>query len=471
MILAFNLFVRKFTAMMSLSIRRILFLSLLFTCHHAFAQPQLADKIVGIVDDRIVQLSEVEAQYQQYVYQSPESIQPDLKCQILDQFLTDKLLVRQAELDSVKVTDDEVEQTLDMRIRNFANIAGSMEKLEQYYGKSVIEIKDEFRNDIREKLLADRERSNIVKDLTVTPSEVVVFFNKIPKDSLPYFNAELEIGQLVIMPKVNNDIRIYAKEKITGLLDRVRKGEDFGALASSYSDDPGSADQGGDLGFINRGEMDPNFEAAAFSLKNPNDISEVIESKFGFHIIQLIERRGDKIHVRHILVKPKITSFDIQKAGAYADSVYNLIQSGKYTFAQAVSKFSQDDPTKENGGMIENPATNTTLFETADLGTYDQTLVPATDTLQVGAITKPMVFRTKQNETGFRMIYLKSKTRPHQANLHDDYDRVQQFALSQKQIDAITKWLDDRIAKSYVFVAPEYKNCKVIKKWISNEQQ
>lgn len=437
----------------------------------AFAQPQLADKIIGIVDDRIVQLSEVEAQYQQYAYQATAPLPPDSKCQILDQFLTDKLLVRQAELDSVHVSDDEVEQTLDMRIRNFANIAGSIEKLEQYYGKSMVEIKDEFRDDIREKLLADRERSSIVKDITVTPSEVVQFYNKIPKDSLPYFNAQLEVGQLVIMPAVNKDVRAYARQKISDLLMRVKSGENFAGLASSYSDDPGSAEQGGDLGFVNRGEMDPTFEAAAFALKNPNDISDVIESKFGFHIIQLIERRGDKIHIRHILVKPQITSFDIQKAGAKMDSIYDLIQSGKYSFEQAVSKFSEDDATRENAGMIENPATNTTQFETADLGSYDQTLVPATDTLQVGAITKPMVFRTKQGETGFRLIYLKSKTRPHQANLHDDYDRIQQFALSQKQVEAIEKWLSDRISKSYVFVAAEYKNCGVIKKWINKEQQ
>lgn len=440
-------------------------------CKTAFSQPLLADKIVGIVDDRIVQLSEIEAQYQQYTYQSTAPIPEDLKCQILDQFLTDKLLVRQAELDSVKITDDEVEQNLDMRIRSFANIAGSMEKLEQYYGKSIIEIKDEFRNDIREKILSDRERASIVKDLNVTPSEVVTFYNKIPKDSLPYFNAALEIGQLVIMPKVDEQVRAYAKQKINDLLIRIKKGEDFAALASSYSDDPGSADQGGDLGFVNRGEMDPAFEAAAFALKTPNEISDIVESKFGFHIVQLVERRGDKIHIRHILIKPKITSYDIQKSGGHADSIYNLIESAKYSFEQAVSKFSDDDATRENGGMIENPSTGSTQFETADLGTYDQTLVPATDTLQVGAITRPMIFRTKQGETGFRMIYLKSKTRPHQANLHDDYDRIQQFATTQKQVDVITSWINEKIGKSYVFVANEYTNCTVIKKWISKEQQ
>ncbi|MEO5673948.1 MAG: peptidylprolyl isomerase [Chitinophagales bacterium] len=437
----------------------------------AFAQPQLADKIVGIVDERIVQLSELEAQYQQYTYQSAGPAPADLKCQIFDQFLTDKLLVRQAELDSVKVTDDEVEQNLDMRIRSFANIAGSVEKLEEYYGKSLVEIKEEFRDDIREKILADRERGDIVKDVKVTPSEVAAFFKKIPQDSLPYFNAELKIGQLVIMPAVDEEVREYAIQKISGLLERVNNGEDFASLASSYSDDPGSAEQGGDLGFVNRGEMDPNFEAAGFALKNPNDISDMVESKFGFHIIQLVGRRGDKIHLRHILIRPKITSYDIQKAGIKADSIYNLIQSGKYTFEQAVNKFSEDITSRENGGIIENPATGDAGFETADLGTYDQSLVPATDTLQVGAITRPIIFRTKQGETGFRMIYLKSKTRPHQANLHDDYDRIQQFATSQKQVEVITKWLEDRISRSYVFVAPEYQNCVVIKKWISKEQQ
>jgi len=452
--------------------RSIFFLIILLLSEISFAQPQLADKVAGIVDDRIVLWSDIEAQYQQYASQVQKPLPADFKCQLLDQELTDKLLVRQAEIDSVTVTDEEVESKLDENVKAFSNAAGSEEKLEQYYGKSIVEIKDEFRNDIRDRLVSQKERESIVKDVKVTPSDVQAFFNKVPKDSLPYFNSELQVGELIVYPKVNPQVEEYSKQKIQDLLTRVRNGEDFAALASAYSDDPGSADQGGDLGFVNRGEMDPDFEAAAFALKQPNEISDVVKSQFGYHIIQLIERRGDRIHIRHILIKPKITSADIATAANYADSIYNLIQSGKYSFEKAVSKFSEDDYTKDNGGLLENQnGGDATQFEPEDLASYDQTLVPITDTLQVGAVSHPSAFHTKQGQAGFRIVYLKSRTKPHQANLTDDYDRIQQMALTQKQVDTVNKWLRERIAKSYIFVAPEYKNCKVIEKWISNQQQ
>jgi peptidyl-prolyl cis-trans isomerase SurA len=229
--------------------RRIFFIVALFVSRTAIAQPQLADKVAGIVDDRIVLWSEVESQYQQYAYQNQTPLPADFKCQILDQALTDKLMVRQAEIDSVTVTDEEVEARLDQNIRSFSSAAGGQEKLEEYYGKSIIEIKDEFRDDIRDHLIAQKERETIVTGIKVTPSDVAAFFNKIPKDSLPYFNSEMQVGVLIIFPKVNPQVRDYSKEKIEGLLYRVKNGEDFATLASAYSDDPGSAEQGGDLGW------------------------------------------------------------------------------------------------------------------------------------------------------------------------------------------------------------------------------
>ena len=435
------------------------------------AQPMLADKIVGIVDDRMILLSEIEAQYLQNTYQVTAPIPPDYKCELLNAMLTEKLMVAQAILDSVEVTDDQVENELDRRVRAFANVAGSVEKLEEYYGKSILEMKDEFRPQVKENLLADGEKAKIAGDLKVTPSEVMAFFNKIPKDSLPYYNAATELGLLIIYPKVSEAVRAYSKEKIGELLTRIKNGEDFATLASSYSEDPGSADRGGELGFVNRGELDPAFEAAAFGLKKPNEVSDIVESSFGFHIIQLIERRGDRINVRHILIIPKTTSYDINNAGKLMDSIYYLIQSGKYTFTEAVNKFSEDEYSKGNGGMMVNPSTGANQFDISELGNYDQSLVPATDTLQVGAISKPMLFRNERGETGFRIIYMKSKVKPHQANLKDDYNRIQDMALGQKQVDTINKWLLDRISKSYVFVAPEFHDCKVIKKWINNSEQ
>ncbi|HUM45455.1 MAG TPA: peptidylprolyl isomerase [Chitinophagales bacterium] len=452
-------------------VRHILPAALLLLCTQLHAQPKLADKIIGIVDDRMILLSEIEAQYLQNTYQVTTPIPPDYKCELFNAALTEKLMVAQAIIDSVEVTDEQVESELDRRVRAFSNVAGSVEKLEEYYGKSILEMKDEFRPQVKENLLADGEKAKIAGDLKVTPSEVMTYFNKIPKDSLPYYNAATELGELVIYPKVSDAVRAYSKEKMMELLNRVKNGEDFATLASTYSEDPGSADRGGELGFVNRGELDPAFEAAAFSLKKPNEISDIVESAFGFHIIQLIERRGDRINVRHILIKPKTTSYDLTSAGKLMDSIYYLIQSGKYSFSEAVNKFSEDEYSKGNGGMLVNPSNGTNLFDISELGNYDQSLVPATDTLQVGAISKPMIFRNDRGETGFRMLYMKSKIKPHQANLKDDYNRIQDMALGQKQVDTINKWLQDRISKSYVFVAPEFHDCKVIKKWINNNQQ
>jgi peptidyl-prolyl cis-trans isomerase SurA len=447
------------------------FLVIIIAATTLHGQPQLADKVVGIIDDRIILMSDVEGQYLQSTYQVTSAIPPDFRCQILNSLLTEKLLVAQSLIDSIEVTDEEVESELERRIRSFSSVAGSIEKLEEYYGKSIIEMKDEFRPQVKEQLQADRERATIVTDLKVTPSDVNNFYNSIPKDSLPYYNTEIELGELVIYPKVSEAVKEYSKQKIEDLLKRIRNGEDFSKLASAYSEDPGSADKGGELGFVNRGELDPSFEAAAFALKKPNDVSDVVQSAFGFHIIQLIERRGDRINVRHILIRPKTTSFDITRAGKLADSVFYLIQSGTYSFAEAVNKFSEDENSKNNAGMLQNPSTGSLEFDITELGSYDQSLVPATDTLQVGAVSKPIIFRNEKGETGYRILYLKAKTRPHQANLKDDYDKIQEIALTKKQGDAVTQWLRTRIAKSYVYVSPEYRNCKVISKWISNEQQ
>ncbi|MBA3647061.1 MAG: peptidylprolyl isomerase [Chitinophagales bacterium] len=450
---------------------RIIIIIFLFLITTIVSAQKVIDKVVGIVDDRIILLSDVEAQYQQYAYQSTLPVPADFKCEILNQFLIEKLLIAQAVIDSVTVSDDEVENELDHRVRSFSGMAGSVEKLEEYYGKSILEIKDEFRIQIREQLIANKEKGNIITNIKVTPSDVQQFFNSIPTDSLPYYNAEEELGALIIYPKVSIEMKEYSYKRAEDLLTRIKNGEDFSALASAYSEDPGSADKGGELGFVNRGELDPAFEAAAFSLKNPNDISNIIESAFGFHIMQLIERRGDRINVRHILIKPKTTSYDLTNAGKLADSAYYLIQSGKSSFAEAVSKFSEDEGSKNNGGMIINPASQTSAFNISDLGTYDQSLVTATDTLQVGAVSKPTIFHDKQGKTGFRLIYLKSKSRPHQANLRDDYDKISGLTLAKKQDEAVNSWLKDRISKSYILIEPEFQTCKVLDKWTYNTQQ
>lgn len=437
----------------------------ILTVHFCNAQ-KIVDKVVGIVDDKIVLLSDIESQYLQYSQQYQQELDPKIKCNILDQLLTQKLLIAQAQIDSVVINDDEVEGELDKRIRYFSNITGGQNKLEEYYGKSIIEIKDEFRTEIKQQLLASKEQQSIISNIKINPSEVKTYFNSIPADSLPYYNAQVEIGEIIFLPIVSNEMKELARQKIKDLKARADKGEDFATLASLYSEDPGSVDKGGELGFVNRGELDPAFEAAAFSLKTPGQISDVVESQYGFHIIQLIERRGERINVRHILITAKTTSFDLAKALTRADSVKKLLDENKISFAEAVNKYSEDETTKNSGGMLINPNTSSTWFEIPELGEYDKSLVFVTDSMKVGDISNPKLFKTKDGKYGYRVVLLKSETKPHKANLKDDYDKVQSAALSEKQSTAVTDWINEKIAKTYVQVDKDFTHCDEMKKWI-----
>ena len=439
---------------------------MLLICATQLSAQQLADKIVGVVDDNIILLSDVESQYEQYKQQS-NTLPTDIKCQILDQLMTEKLMITQATIDSVLVSDDEVNTELDRRIRYFSKAAGGDDKLEEYYGKSIVEIKEQFRQQIKDQLLAQREQQTIIGDVKVTPNEVKDFYNRIPADSLPFYNAEVEVGELVVYPEINPELKKLAYDKIAGLRKRVLAGEDFGTLATLYSEDPGSKNDGGDLGYVNRGDLDPAFEAAAFSLKNPGDVSDIIESSFGYHIIQLVERRGEQVDVRHILIVPKTASSDLTKASILMDSIRNLIISGKTNFYSAVNKFSNDETTKNNGGMLVNPQTSTTYFEVDQLGQYYQDIVFVIDTMHVGGFSKVQMFHDDQGKTAFRIIYLKSKSQPHKASLTTDYDKIQAAALSEKQDKVLSQWMMDRIAKTYVKVDDIYGGCDALDKWIT----
>lgn len=442
---------------------------LLFLTQGFSQPPVIADKIVGIVDDKIVLYSDIENQIQQYEQQYKQQVPDAFRCQLLDQILTQKLMLTQALLDSVEISDDEVNAELDKKIRYYSNLLGGQDELEKYYGKSIIELKDQFIPQIREQLLAQREQQGILTDIKVSPTEVKNYFASIPADSLPYYNSEVQLGEIIIYPKVNPEIKQYAFDQITELRNRVViKGENFSNLAKASSQDPGSADDGGELGFRSRGELDPVFEAAAFALKNPGDVSDVIESSFGYHIIQLIERRGERVNVRHILIIPAITSADLVKASKLADSVRNEIFSGKLSFANAVNKFSMDDDSKNNGGIIMNPQTSTPYFETSALGDYDKTIVQLIADLKPGEISQPKVFTNVTNgKKGYRIIWLKTESAPHKANLKDDYDKIQAMALQHKQQEALTEWIIEKISKTYIMVDADYFNCNDLKKWIS----
>ncbi len=446
--------------------RKLIGITFLFIANCLYGQtqqPKVIDKIEAIVGDKMVLLSDVQTQYQQIYQQNKGVVPPNLACSILNDIMTQKLLIIQAGIDSIDVSEDDVNAELDKRIRYFTNLIGSTEKLEAYYGKSILQIKDEFRDEIRNQLLAQKEQQSIIKDVKVTPGEVQDFFSKIPADSLPYFNAQVEVGQIVIYPKVSKELNDLAFQTITDLRNRIINGESFSKLASVYSEDPGSRDNGGELGFVNRTDLDPTFASAAFALKNPGDISDVIQSKFGYHIIQLIERRGERINVRHILIKPKTSSFDLDRAKITCDSIRRLILSDSMTFGQAATKYSQDEATKNNSGMLINPQTGTDVFETSDL---DKDVYFVIDSLKPGQVSPATLFTDQGGKQGYRLLYLKTQTKPHKANLTDDYDRIEQMALTRKQAKVLDNWIKGKAQGTYVFLDPDYKSCDLMKHWL-----
>jgi peptidyl-prolyl cis-trans isomerase SurA len=428
-----------------------------------FAQPKMVDKVVGVVGDNIILLSDVEVQIQQAKAQG-EVINDRLRCTIFDQLLLEKFFLAQAQLDSVYVSEDDVEAELDKRIRYFISTSfGSQQKLEEYYGKSTADLKDDFRKDIRNQMLAEKMQGKIYGNIKTTPSDVRVFYDDIPKDSLPYFNAEIELSQIVIKPKASQEAKDYALYKANQLREEILKGGDFAIKAKLNSEDPGSKKEGGDLGFITRGEMVQEFEAGAFKLKE-GEVSEVIETQFGYHVIQCLERKGERIHVRHILITAPITSIDEQSAIRMLDSVSKMINSGAMTFEEAVKEYSEDDQSKSNRGDIINQNTGTSYFEMSEL---DGSLLFSMSDLKKGQLSQVSPFEAPDGKKAFRIIRIKSESEPHVANLKQDYSKIQNACKQAKQQEALVKWIQEKRGDAYIMIDEEYQSCDNSSKWLN----
>jgi peptidyl-prolyl cis-trans isomerase SurA len=420
----------------------------------------LVDKVMAIVGDNIILYSDIEIQYHQLANEN-SSLPENFRCEIFEQMLTQKLFLQQAKVDSIIVSEDEIANELDRRIRYFINMIGSVEKLEAYYEKSIVEIKDEFRKDIADQLLAQKMQSNIFGNIKITPSEVKQFFSTIPEDSLPYYNAEVELLQVVKYPDISPEQKQLAIEKIEGIHERIKKGEDFAKLAIIYSEDPGSASKGGDLGFVGRGELVTEFEGAAFRLK-PGEVSDIVKTKYGYHIIKMIEQKGERIKVSHILIKPKVTTFDLQKAILFLDSVRNLIINKEITFEKAVDRFSDDEESKGQGGQLMNPQSGTPSFETSQL---DKSTFFAIEKLKPGDISEVSLFTKSDGEQAARIFFLRSETKPHVANLKDDYYKIKAAALQKKQEKEMVKWTTMKIENTFVKLTDDFRDCPNIKHW------
>lgn len=424
----------------------------------------LIDRVVATVGGEIILLSEVQEQYS-YAKQQNANLPPDFLCVSVQNLIVQKLLVNQAKLDSVEVKDDEVETQLNARIdRLMLYFNQDPKAIEEFYGQSIEQIKDQTRSDMRSQILAERMQGKITEKATITPSEVKQFFKNIPKDSLPYFNAEVEIREIVYKPQINAAERTSAKDRAIDLRKRIEAGEDFAALAKKFSDDPGSGAQGGDLGFVKRGTFVPEFEAMAYKLE-ANQLSPVVETEFGFHIIQLIERRGNLIHCRHILIKPEISETDLKIAETKLDSVRKLIIDGKMTFSEALKKFGdKNQQSFSNDGRVANPRSGNTFFEVTDLETN---IFFAIDGKKEGDIAEPFQYKGPDGSDFFRLVQLVSRSKPHQADLKQDYGKIQLAALEQKKAAYTEKWVLDKLKSTYLSIGDMFTECINLKEMLA----
>ncbi|GAB3875623.1 peptidylprolyl isomerase [Hymenobacter segetis] len=420
---------------------------------------QLLDGIIVKVDNQIVLRSEVELIYAQEVARAEgKPVAPDLKCKILQSLVLNKLMLARADVDSVTVEDKQVNSEVDRRMAYFAQQIGSEKRLEEQYGKSIKSLKDDLRPQIKDQLTQQKMQETITGKVAVTPREVAQYFTRIPKDSLPYFSTEVEVGQIVVPAQVNDKAKQAAIAKLNDLRAQVLAGADFATLAKANSEDPGSAKEGGYLGFFKRGELVPEYEAASMKLE-PGQMSPVVQSQFGFHLIQFIERKGNTYSTRHILLKPETGSSDISASAKLLTRLRRQILSDSITFAKAAKDNSSDKTSSSNGGLLANRQDGGSRLP---LDKLDPAIFFTIDTMKVGHITPPMAYRTDDGKDAMRILWLKSNTPPHQANLQDDYQKIAAAALNEKKTKALDEWFAKNRGTVYLEVEPEYAQCKVL---------
>lgn len=426
----------------------------------------MIDGIVGVVGANIILKSDVEERHSNYVRQGFMSNTPEDKCIVLEELLFEKLLIHQAEVDSVVVSEEEVDGTIDGRMKMLAQQMGSEERVAEYYGKSIPEIKEMLQSIVHDNLVAERMQSTITRNVEVTPSEVQEFFRGLSKDSVPLINAQVELSQLVIYPELDAEARQEAIDKLNDLRERILNGSSFSSMAVLYSEDPGSAKSGGEYKGIKRGQFVKEFEAVAFNLSR-GEISKPFYTEFGYHIVQLLARRGEELDVRHILIRPKISEDNLRDTERKLDSIRDLISEGFLTFGMAVERFSQDDNTKFNQGLMTNPQTGEPRWEMGDLR---RDLFLIVERLEEGQLSKATFFRTPDGKEGFRIVKLHRKIAPHKANLREDYQFIKNLATRKKNEQRMNQWTEQKIKDTYIRVYTEEFPCAFRNNWLTTEK-
>jgi len=428
------------------------------------SQPKkiIADKIVAVVGDKVILKSDIDNSLIDMQRQNIE-IPENARCSMLEQAMGIKALVLQAEKDSLPVTDEEVETIIDNKIRQFIGQFGSKDELEKVAGKTIYQLKEDFREPIRDQELAKAMRNKVVENVRITPKEVNEYYNKIPKDSLFLYESEVEISQIVIFPKAHRDAEEYALEQLKDIKTQAESGKsDFASLASVYTMDPGSKETGGQYD-VNRysKELDPVWLGKAFTLK-PGQISNPFKTRFGYHIMQLVSRAGDDASVRHILIIPQVTSYEIKGGMTKLDSIRDLLIAGKIDFGAAVSRFSDDEQSKFTAGQITGRDGST--YVTIDQ--LDKDMVAMLKDLKVDQYAHPTEYVDERGKKGVRIVYLKTRTEPHRENLKDDYNRIAQRALEDKKNEVLELWFSKKVVTYYILIDDEYKTCPEMARWL-----
>jgi peptidyl-prolyl cis-trans isomerase SurA len=428
----------------------------------SYSQDKVVDQIVAIVGSNPILKSDIETGALQMQAQGVTT-EGDLKCEVLENLLEQKLLLAEAELDTnIVVTDNQINQNMDRRLQYFIENIGSEKEVEKYFNKSINQLKSEMSETIKESLKTEQMQTKITKNVTATPSEVRTYFRQMPKEKVPIIGSQMEYAQITILPIITEQEDMEVKSRLREFKKRVENGESFATLAIMYSEDPGSARNGGEMDYMGRAMLDPSFATEAFNLKVGN-VSKVVKSEFGYHIIQLIDRKGEKIKCRHILIRPKIDPKELENSKNRIDSIATFIRKGSIPWDQAAFLYSSDKNTRNNSGLVTSQKSGSTKFLMDEL---DPDVSKLITTLKVGEMSAPFLSMDDKQRQVYKMIKLLSKTESHPANLQEDYQHMSEVFLDKKKKDTYREWIAKQQAKTYIHIDDMYGNCNFkLKSW------
>ena len=442
-------------------IKKIIVIFLFNLLYYPLFSQEIIDKVVAVVGERPILYSEIQGQKLQIAQQGNE-IDENTDCLLIVEFMTQQLLIQQAEIDSLEVTEDMVKMELDQRIQYFSNQVGGTEALEDFYEKSIEEIKEEFFEQIEDKMKAQKMQQEITGNINASPKEVMTFFRNIPFDSIPYINSKVKISQLVLAPEITYEQKNYTKNKLRKIKNRIKSNEiSFSVAAEFYSNDPGSKANGGNFGWVDRGDFVPEFDAIAYNIPL-NTISDVFESPFGFHILKVEKRRGEQYYGSHILIKNEISELELRVLKERCDSILSTVSQNKNSWEKAIVQNSTNSSPK---GIIFNQSSGGMYW---DMQNIDKSLFIGINNLEIGEYSEPLYYEDEKGNMGFRILKLEDRTKPHKANLNDDYEFIKKYAVNEKQVKEMDKWVTKIAKNSYIKVDDLYKGCPKISKWNLN---